>query len=405
MKKTWGATSLALALAAFSAWAVFQILHYKGHHALVWRVPLDLYIYAAAGTDVASGGQLYDAAYVGKLPFTYPPFAGTVFMALSYLSENWLIFVWQGGTILALFTVFLLVFHERGYGYRLSNWVLSGLLTTASIAIVPFHGTLFFGQINVYLMLLVALDFLLKRRLPGIGIGLAAGLKLTPAFLGLVLLFQRRWWAAGISALTFAFTIGIGYFTIPDAKDFWERAIFDSSRVGNHNNPGAQSVRSVLEREFHIEGGPWWVLAVVVIFVLTCIAVYLACKRRNATVAMALTGISSCLISPFSWYHHWVWVLPLLLALMLSLNQWLGQRLPGVIGAQVAGLASFVVMLVFALPFVDKATWTGTAYQHLDDINTLGALAFTGTGVLFVAGYALTGLIAPSAYSSSTKGK
>ena len=405
MKKTWGATSLALALAAFSAWAVFQILHYKGHHALVWRVPLDLYIYAAAGTDVASGGQLYDAAYVGKLPFTYPPFAGTVFMALSYLSENWLIIVWQGGTILALFTVFLLVFRERGYGYRLSNWVLSGLLTTASIAIVPFHGTLFFGQINVFLMLLVALDFLPRKRLPGIGIGLAAGLKLTPAFLGLVLLFQRRWWAAGISALTFAFTIGIGYFTIPDAKDFWERAIFDSSRVGNHNNPGAQSVRSVLEREFHIEGGPWWVLAVVVIFVLTCIAVYLACKRRNATVAMALTGISSCLISPFSWYHHWVWVLPLLLALMLSVNQWLGQRLPGVIGAQVAGLASFVVMLVFALPFVDKATWTGTAYQHLDDINTLGALAFTGTGVLFVAGYALTGLIAPSAYSSSTKGK
>src|SRR5699024_8944647 len=116
--------------------------------------------------------------------------------------------------------------------------------------------------------------------------------KLTPAFLGLVLLFQRRWWAAGISALTFAITVGIGYFTIPDAKYFWERAIFDSSRVGNHNNPGAQSVRSVLEREFHIEGGPWWVLAVVVIFVLTCIAVYLACKRRNATVAMALTGIS-----------------------------------------------------------------------------------------------------------------
>src|SRR5699024_8944646 len=82
------ATSLALALAAFSAWAVFRILHYKGHHALVWRVPLDLYIYAAAGTDVASGGQLYDAAYVGKLPCTYPPFAGTVFMALDYLIET-----------------------------------------------------------------------------------------------------------------------------------------------------------------------------------------------------------------------------------------------------------------------------------------------------------------------------
>src|SRR5699024_9456111 len=160
--------------------------------------------YAAAGTDVASGGLLYDAAYVGKLPFTYPPFAGTVFMALSYLSENWLIIVWQGSTILALFTVFRLVFRERGYGYRLSNWVLSRLVTTRSIAILLFHGTLFFGQINVFVLLLVALDFSPRKRLPGIDVGLAAGLKVTPAFLGLVLLFQRRWWAAGISALTFA---------------------------------------------------------------------------------------------------------------------------------------------------------------------------------------------------------
>ena len=393
MKKTWGVTSLALALAAFAAWAVFQILHFDGRHALTWRVPLDLYIYAAAGTDVASGGQLYDAAYVGKLPFTYPPFAGTIFMALSYLSENWLVILWQAGTTLALFTVFLLVFRERGYGYRASNWLLSLLLTAAALALAPFHGTLFFGQINIFLMLLVALDFLPKRRLPGIGIGLAAGLKLTPAFLGLVLLFQRRWWAAGISVVTFALTVGIGFITIPDARDFWERAIFDSSRVGDHTNPGAQSIRSILEREFNIEGGLWWILAIVVVFALTCIAVSLACKRHNGTIAMALTGISSCLISPFSWYHHWVWVLPLLLALMLTVNQWLGQRLPGILGAQVAGLVSFVTMIIFALPFVAKQAWEGTAYQHLDDFGTLGALAFTGTGIIFIAGYALTGLL------------
>jgi len=74
-------------------------------------------------------------------------------------------------------------------------------------------------------------------------------------------------------------------------------------------------------------------------------------------------------------------------------NQWLGQRLPGILGAQVAGLVSFVVMIIFALPFVAKQAWEGTAYQHLDDFGTLGALAFTGTGIIFIAGYALTGLL------------
>lgn len=393
MKKIWGASSLVIALAAFAVWAVFRIFNYDGEHALKWRVPLDLNIYVMAGAEVADGQLLYDNAYIGDLPFTYPPFAGAVFTALSYLSDNWIIVSWQLGMGVALFVVFLLVFRERGYGFQPINWLLSALLTVAALACQPFQGTLHFGQINVFLMLLVALDFLPKRRLPGIGIGLAAGLKLTPAFLGLVLLFQRRWWAAGISVLTFLFTVAIGFWVIPDALDFWTRAIFDSSRVGDHTNPGAQSIRSLLEREFGIEGGIWWMLAVAVVLALTCVAVYVACKRGNATVAMALTGISSCLISPFSWFHHWVWVLPLFLAILLSVNSWLGQRLRGAFGAQISGLVSFVVMIIFALPFVAIVVWDGTSYQRLDDINSLGALAFIGTGIIFIAGYALSGLM------------
>src|SRR5699024_4260281 len=188
-------------------------------------------------------------------------------------------------------------------------------------------------------------DFLPKRRLPGIGIGLAAGLKLTPAFLGLVLLFQRRWWAAGISVVTFALTVGIGFITIPDAQDFWERAIFDSSRVGDHTNPAARSIRSILEREFNIEGGLWGSLATVGIMALSCIAVWLAAMRHNGAVAMALTGVPSCLMTTSPWYHHWMSVLPLQRARMLTANKWLGQRRPAILGAQIEGLGSFVVMI------------------------------------------------------------
>lgn len=393
MKKIWGSTTLVLLLAAFATWSIYRIFHYEGEHALKWRVPLDLNIYIMAGAEVANGQFLYDNAFIGDLPFTYPPFAGVVFTWLSYLSDNWIIIVWQIGTAVALMFVFLLVFRERGYGMRPVTWLLSALLSLAAVAFQPVQGTLHFGQINVFLMLLVALDFLPKRRLPGIGIGLAAGLKLTPAFLGLVLLFQRRWWAAGISILTFFVTVGIGYWFIPDAHDFWTRAIFDSSRVGDHTNPGAQSIRSLMEREFGIDGGPLWVAIILIIFALTCLAVYVAVRRNNATVAMALTGISSCLVSPFSWFHHWVWVAPLLLAILLGVNEFIGKHLRGVIGAQVAGLASFSTMIIFALPYVAIVVWDGTSYQRLDDINTLGALAFTGTGVIFIALYGLLGLL------------
>src|SRR5699024_5430797 len=183
-----------------------------------------------------------------------------------------------------------------------------------------------------------------------------------------------RWWAAGISIVTFLATVGVGYWLIPDAHDFWMRAIFDSSRVGDHENPGAQSIRSVLEREFSIEGGIWWIAAVLVVFVLTCIAVYVAARRHNATVAMALTGISSCLVSPFSWYHHWVWILPLFLAILLSVNNWICQRLHGWFGAQVAGFASLLVMFFAALSFVSYIEWTAMSYRFLDAVNSFGAM-------------------------------
>ena len=148
-----------------------------------------------------------------------------------------------------------------------------------------------------------------------------------------------------------------------------------------------------MEREFGIDGGPLWVAIILIIFALTCLAVYVAVRRNNATVAMALTGISSCLVSPFSWFHHWVWVAPLLLAILLGVNEFIGKHLRGVIGAQVAGLASFITMIIFALPYVAIVVWDGTSYQRLDDINTLGALAFTGTGVIFIALYGLLGLL------------
>ena len=226
--------------------------------------------------------DLYDNAYIGDLPFTYPPFSGTLFTWLSRLANAPLILLWQGGTALALFTVIMLVLRERGLKLSPAMWLLGFLLLCCTPANEPVHGTLFFGQINIFLMLLVALDILpRKRALPGIGIGLAAGMKLTPAYMGLVLLFQKRWWQAIIAILTFAVTVAIGFVTIPDAADFWTDAIFKSSRVGEHTNPGAQSIRSVMVRAWGIDGGWIWLAAVVVVFILTCLALRTAMKHRN----------------------------------------------------------------------------------------------------------------------------
>lgn len=396
MKKLYGLPTLAALLVAFFIFSISRYSQYDGPNAFIWRVPLDLKIYWLAGGEVANGANLYDNAYIGNLPFTYPPFAGTLFKWISALADDPLIILWQGGTILALLAVILMVFHERGLKLSPLTWVVAILLVLCAPAVEPMYGTLFYGQINVFLMFLVALDVVPKKRaLPGIGIGLAAGLKLTPAFMGVVLLFQKRWWQAVISVLTFAVTVAIGFVTIPDAGVFWTDAIFNSSRVGEHTNPGAQSIRSIMVRAWGIDGGWMWLAAVAVVFVLTCLALRTAMKHKNNSAAMSLAGISACLVSPFSWYHHWVWVFPLAIVVLISVNQALGKRLRGVIGAQVAALISFAAMCVVLLPYVSAAFWLEGSNRSLNqlDFQPWAMLLFTASGILYIAFYALWGFI------------
>lgn len=142
--------------------------------------------------------------------------------------------IWQWVTGIALFIVIMLVIRERGYRLGPLTWLVGIALLVSSLAAEPINGTFYYGQINILLMFLVSLDFLLptKLRLPGIGIGIAAGMKLTPAYMGLALLFQKRWWAAIGSIAAFAVTIGIGVAFVPDAMDFWTDKIFNSNRIG-----------------------------------------------------------------------------------------------------------------------------------------------------------------------------
>ena len=175
------------------------------------------------------------------------------------------------------------------------------------LCLAPVQGTLFFGQVNLLLMGLVCLDFLPRYRLPGIGVGLAAGLKLTPAFFILLLIQQRRWGAVFIAAFTFLCTVATGFSEVTDAKTFWTDAIFRTTRIGADDNPGAQSIRQVLARAGYDEPWLWLVLSALV----TALGLF-ASRRAPAPLAVSFIGMTACLVSPFSWYHHWVWILPML---------------------------------------------------------------------------------------------
>ncbi|OFQ57538.1 glycosyltransferase 87 family protein [Corynebacterium sp. HMSC074H12] len=399
MKKLQGVPTMCVVLALGIAVMVYKIIQFDGHKAFTFILPFDLAIYRMAGEDLNAGGLLYDAPYIFEFPFTYPPFAGLLFKVLPFFSKDALTIIWPSLMFLAVLTITVMVFRERGVKMTPAAVLIAVLLTALTPANETMHGSLYYGQVNVFLMLLVAFDFLpIKRRLPGVGIGLAAGIKLTPAYMGLALLFEKRWWAAAGAVITFLVTVVLGFLFVPDAMVFWTDAMFNSSRVGEHANPGAKSLRSLMFRELGIDGGIWWILAVIVVFALTCLALRTAYLRGNRSAAFALTGLSTCLVSPFSWYHHFVWTIPFIVMVFVSVNQAVSSRVSGKGGEQLAGLASVAALFVLSLPFMSVPVWFTMSSANLDAIESFQPWAtslWTLSCLAFIVVYAVWGFIAP----------
>ena len=399
MKKLQGVPTMCVVLALGIAVMVYKIIQFDGHKAFTFILPFDLAIYRMAGEDLNAGGLLYDAPYIFEFPFTYPPFAGLLFKVLPFFSKDALTIIWPSLMFLAVLAIIVMIFRERGVKMTPAAVLIAVLLTALTPANETMHGSLYYGQVNVFLMLLVAFDFLpIKHRLPGGGIGLAAGIKLTPAYMGLALLFEKRWWAAAGAVITFLVTVVLGFLFVPDAMVFWTDAMFNSSRVGEHANPGAKSLRSLMFRELGIDGGIWWILAVIVVFALTCLALRTAYLRGNRSAAFALTGLSTCLVSPFSWYHHFVWTIPFIVMVFVSVNQAVSSRVSGKGGEQLAGLASVAALFVLSLPFMSVPVWFTMSSANLDAIESFQPWAtslWTLSCLAFIVVYAVWGFIAP----------
>jgi alpha-1,2-mannosyltransferase len=146
----------------------------------------------------------------------------------------------------------------------------------------------------------------------GIGIGLAAGIKLTPLIFIPYLLFTRRAKAAAVSALTFAVTVGLGFALLPRASTvYWGGQFFRSRKQFHLDN---QSLNGVILRLTH--AGPdaheYWLVAAVIVGIAGLATSILASRRGHELLGLAACAATGLLVSPISWSHHYVYVVPAL---------------------------------------------------------------------------------------------
>ena len=278
---------------------------------------LDLDVYRAGAQTVLDGGRLYDAKLLGQMDYTYAPVSVLAFMpfaAVPFLAAR---VVWTVLIFAALYWVITMAFRALGRDITWRLRTVAIALVLVSTLLEPVRSTIWFGQVNIFLMAIVLWDLLRPNgsRLQGVVSGIAAGIKLTPLIFTVYLLVIRRPRAAAMSVVGFVGTIVLAFAVMPrDSWQYWTGTFVDSKRVGAPDTVGNQSLRGLIANLGRTEhpSALLWLMLVVVVAVLGFAAAHRAHRGGHELLAITLVGMTSCAVSPMSWGHHWVWLVPLL---------------------------------------------------------------------------------------------
>ncbi len=327
------------------AWRLFQLLTVA---ALVWagwrllgHIPyrIDIDVYRMGGQAWLDGRPLYSDGVVFRtrggldLPFTYPPLAAVLFSPFALLSL-------EGASIaITLTTLLLLIVATTILLTRLDvwpnppagksaatgepawlrrAWLAAAIVAPAVIYFEPIRSNFDFGQINVVLMTLVIADCV-PRKTPwprGMLLGFAIALKLTPAVFLLYFVLRRDTRALIVTTASAMVATLAGFaFTWRDSLEYWTHTVRNTDRIGTATLNTNQNIAGALARLGLSEGMRFalWTVACFAMLALTIWAARRVLKAGQPVLALICVAMFGLVVSPVSWSHHWVWVLPAVL--------------------------------------------------------------------------------------------
>jgi hypothetical protein len=302
----------------------------------------DMKIYHGAVVWWANGNELYDfIAPSTTLGFTYPPFAGLVMLPMSWLPVEAAGWFNALGSIAALAVVLAAllrpVVDRLGWSLRFTVAIAVPL----AVAIEPSRETLGYGQVNLLLFALIMADmvglrwrarrgthhetatsaparFLYSGVWAGAGIGLATAVKLTPALFIAYLMITRQWRAA-LTAVGTTIGVTLGTFALvgEESRTYWTSVLWQTERVGAADMTPNQSLAGLLARLYDSIETPklLWLAFAVLVLALGLSRAATARADGDELTAFTLVGLTANVISPISWSHHLVWVIPAIIVL------------------------------------------------------------------------------------------
>lgn len=332
------------------AWRLFQLLTLAAVVWAGWRLlghmpyRIDIDVYRMGGRAWLDGTPLYSDSTIFEtqagldLPFTYPPLAAIVFAPFAWLTLP------AASALITVITFLLLIASTwivltrlriaehttviPGPAWARRVWLAAAIVAPAVIYFEPLRANFEFGQINVVLMTLVIADCV-PRKTPwprGLLLGIGIALKLTPAVFLLYLLVRRDTRAILVTAASAAGATVVGFILAwRDSFEYWTHTVHDTDRIGTATLNTNQNIAGTLAR-LGLGETPRFVLWVVACFAVLGLTVWAArrvLRGRPAesvrafdeapVLALICVAMFGLVVSPVSWSHHWVWVLPTVL--------------------------------------------------------------------------------------------
>ncbi|GGS31500.1 glycosyltransferase family 87 protein [Actinokineospora fastidiosa] len=361
------------ALAAVSGVVLWRIL--AGHELIdlqVYRFGVDAW---RAGSDPY--GPMPKTSVGVALPYLYPPPSLLIIAPLALVPLSAAKALMTGLSVLALAATAYVVI-SRCWP-RATTWEVVGvtaLVLPVALVLEPVRETLTFGQINLWLMALVAVDCLARRpRWPrGLLVGIAFALKLTPAAFILFFLLRRDYRAALTTVLSGAVFVALGFlFAWKDSVAYWLSGAGPTDGVSGTPYGTNQTILAALKRLVIPETAQtvgWIALVGVTVFVAVLLMV-----RLDAPTALVVNAALALLISPTAWSHHWVFIVP---ALLVFAFHAVHQRL-----SVVLGLGYLVVFLIGPHLHLPRGSDTELAWKWYEHIigDSYVLLALIALGV------------------------
>ncbi len=394
----------AVALGAALVWYVYLIMTRPSMLGLA----ADLTVFRDAGLIVRHVRPFFDPRRPSPLynwrgppglkglTFTYPPFAALLFAIMSYLPLHVLDVLAAAADLIAVPATIWIGLGALGWPSGQRRLGFTMLATAIALMTEPVQRTIYLGQVNILLMVLIVWDLSQpdRRWWKGAGVGLAAAIKLVPLIFIPYLVLTRRFKQAAVATGTFAATVVIGWILLPADSDKWwlQGAFARDGYLRLTSFAGNQSLLGIIERSGSADKHPLWLAAAIVTAVLGLAAAALLDRAGHVFLGVATVALTGLLVSPISWDHHWVWIA---LAAPIAVHYALKARGParwalfGLAAAVPALFGTWAIQLwgeKFRRGWDRGLIWV--AYN-----NPSNAAGWHGWQLILVNAYVLTGLV------------